>query len=166
MSIYKVVSESQIKRLRQLGYQIVPIAGTVLVPGAAEEWGATIPLDNIGAPVGFSVGDLPADPMPGNMAPLAVIAKGERIEVVAPPHISPETPAGPDPVSDSPETPEASHAPNLGDLEARHRGNGSYSVMRGDEELVEGLNRHDAGVFNATNADGKAAFLAARGVAL
>lgn len=166
MSIYKVVSESQIKRLRQLGYQIVPIAGTVLVPGAAEEWGAAIPLDSLGAPVGFSVGELPAGPMPGNMAPLAVIAKGERIEVVTLSHISPETPASPASVSDSPEAPEASPAPNLADLEARHRGNGSYSIMRGEEELVEGLSKHDSNVFNATSPEGRAAFLAARGVDL
>lgn len=45
-------------------------------------------------------------------------------------------------------------------LTAVHRGNGSYSVMRGDAELIEHLSSDEADAFNALDAAGRAAYLA------
>lgn len=44
-------------------------------------------------------------------------------------------------------------------LEAKHRGGGSYSIMRGDEEVVEKLSKADAEAFNAMSDDDKAAYV-------
>jgi hypothetical protein len=46
-------------------------------------------------------------------------------------------------------------------LEAKHRGGGSYSVMDGDKELVEKLDKDQADKFNALDDAGKAAFIEA-----
>ncbi|RAI34535.1 hypothetical protein [Rhodoplanes serenus] len=48
------------------------------------------------------------------------------------------------------------------ELHAVHRGRGSYSIMRGTEELVDGLTKADADQFNALPAEDKAAFVAAK----
>lgn len=48
------------------------------------------------------------------------------------------------------------------ELKAVHRGRGSYSIMRGSEELAEGLSKEDADAFNALTAEQKAAQLQAR----
>lgn len=47
-------------------------------------------------------------------------------------------------------------------LVAKHRGGGSYSVMDGDTEVVQGLDKDAAHAFNALDAQGKAAFVAER----
>ncbi|MCT7376808.1 hypothetical protein [Chelativorans salis] len=44
-------------------------------------------------------------------------------------------------------------------LKARHRGGGSYSIMRGEEELVEKLSKEDAETFNAMSDEDKAAYV-------
>ena len=44
-------------------------------------------------------------------------------------------------------------------LEARHRGRGSWSIMRGDEELKEGLSKDDAEAFNALSDEEKAEYV-------
>jgi hypothetical protein len=49
-----------------------------------------------------------------------------------------------------------------GDLVARHRGGGSYSVMSEDKELVEGLKKAEAHDFNSLDAAAKTAFVAER----
>lgn len=46
--------------------------------------------------------------------------------------------------------------------EARHKGRGSYSVMAGDAEVVEGLTKDEADSFNALDASAKADFVASR----
>lgn len=46
------------------------------------------------------------------------------------------------------------------ELVAVHRGRGSYSIMRGAEELADGLTKADADQFNALSAADKAAFVA------
>ncbi|MGQ4273402.1 hypothetical protein [Terrihabitans sp. B22-R8] len=45
-------------------------------------------------------------------------------------------------------------------LEAKHRGSGSYSIMRGDQEVVEKLTKDRADAFNKADAAGKQAILA------
>lgn len=45
-------------------------------------------------------------------------------------------------------------------LEAKHRGRGSYSVMDGDVEVMEGLTKADADAFNALSDDDKEAYVA------
>lgn len=45
-------------------------------------------------------------------------------------------------------------------LEAKHRGRGSYSVMDGDDEVMEGLTKADADAFNALSDDDKEAYVA------
>lgn len=45
-------------------------------------------------------------------------------------------------------------------LEAKHRGRGSYSVMDGDVEVMEGLAKADADAFNALSDDDKEAYVA------
>lgn len=153
MSMYKVVTESQIKRLRQLGYAIVPTSNyrytdpTDYTPenrAPLHDAGCTIPLDNLGAPV-------------------------EAVEVTFPAQGSQPAPAAPSPVHDSPEAPEARPEPPVGDgdasaaeLIARHRGRGSYSIMRGDEEVIEGLHKDEAARFNAMGPFAKAAYVAER----
>lgn len=47
-------------------------------------------------------------------------------------------------------------------LVAKHRGRGSYSVMDGEREVVQGLDKGLADAFNALDAEGKAAFVAER----
>lgn len=47
-------------------------------------------------------------------------------------------------------------------LKAVHRGGGSYSVMRGDAELVEHLTKADAETFNALDDAEKTAFVTDR----
>jgi hypothetical protein len=142
VSIYKVLSESQIKRLRQLGYVVVPV-GSYRFHDATDH-GALIDASDLGPAddVQFvTLGDArlvnTPCPIPLDSAPA--------------PQNGPQAGDGPATVSDSPEAPESSPAPNLGDLEARHRGNGSYSIMRGDEELVEGLDKGQAAAFNAAS---------------
>ena len=44
-------------------------------------------------------------------------------------------------------------------LEAKHRGRGSYSIMRGDDELVENLSKEDATTFNALSDEEKAEYV-------
>lgn len=44
-------------------------------------------------------------------------------------------------------------------LKAEHRGRGSYSIMRGEEEVKEGLNKADADAFNALSDDEKAEYV-------
>lgn len=46
--------------------------------------------------------------------------------------------------------------------EAVHRGNNSYSVMDGEEELVQGLTRAEAKTFNALPYNDKVAFISVR----
>lgn len=43
-----------------------------------------------------------------------------------------------------------------GELVAKHRGAGSYSVMRGDEEIVDKLAKDQAEQFNSLSAEDKA----------
>ena len=45
------------------------------------------------------------------------------------------------------------------DLQAIHRGRGSYSIMRGDTEVLDGLTKADAEAFNTLSAEDKAAFV-------
>lgn len=49
-----------------------------------------------------------------------------------------------------------------GGPKAVHRGARSWSVMDGDQELVEKLTKEEAASFNALEADAKAAFIADR----
>lgn len=49
-----------------------------------------------------------------------------------------------------------------GGLKAVHRGSGSYSVMDGDQELVEGLTKAEAKAFNALPDEEKLAFVESR----
>ena len=56
---------------------------------------------------------------------------------------------------DMPE-PEAAPATTT-DLVAKHRGGGSYSVMRGDDEVVDKLTKDQAEAFNALDAEAKEA---------
>ena len=53
----------------------------------------------------------------------------------------------------------ASVEPPADELIARHRGRGSYSIMRGDEELVQGLSKDEAAAFNDLSNDDKRAFV-------
>lgn len=50
-------------------------------------------------------------------------------------------------------------APETSDLKAVHRGGGSYSIMRGDEEVKEGLNKADAEAFNKLSAADQAEYV-------
>lgn len=45
-------------------------------------------------------------------------------------------------------------------LVAKHRGRGSYSIMRGDDEVAENLSKAEADDFNAMSDEDKAAFVA------
>jgi hypothetical protein len=45
-------------------------------------------------------------------------------------------------------------------LKAVHRGGGSFSIMRGDEEVAEKLTKADADAFNAMSDEDKAAYVA------
>jgi hypothetical protein len=45
-------------------------------------------------------------------------------------------------------------------LVAKHRGRGSYSIMRGDDEVAENLSKAEAEDFNAMSDEDKAAFVA------
>lgn len=54
----------------------------------------------------------------------------------------------------------ASSSASVGDLVAKHRGGGSYSIMRGDEEVKEGLSKADAEAFNGMSDEDKAAYVA------
>lgn len=47
------------------------------------------------------------------------------------------------------------------DLRAIHRGRGSFSIMRGDEEIIEGLKKDQAHEFNDMGPADKAAFIEA-----
>ena len=47
-----------------------------------------------------------------------------------------------------------------GELKAIHRGRGSFSIMRGDKEVKDGLSKADADAFNAMSDEDKAAFVA------
>lgn len=52
--------------------------------------------------------------------------------------------------------PEPTAAPEPAtELVAKHRGGGSYSVMRGDEEVVDKLTKEQAEAFNSLDAAGK-----------
>jgi hypothetical protein len=51
-------------------------------------------------------------------------------------------------------------APSSLALEAKHRGGGSYSIMRGDEELAEKLTKEQAEAFNKADAAAKETLLA------
>lgn len=44
-------------------------------------------------------------------------------------------------------------------LKAVHRGRGSFSIMRGDEEVKEGLSKDDADAFNEMSADDREAYV-------
>lgn len=46
-------------------------------------------------------------------------------------------------------------------LKAAHRGGGSYSIMRGDEEIVDKLSKEDADSFNAMSDEDKRAYVEA-----
>jgi len=46
------------------------------------------------------------------------------------------------------------------EIVAKHRGGGSYSIMRGDAELVEKLTRADAEAFNAMTVEEQDAYIA------
>jgi hypothetical protein len=45
---------------------------------------------------------------------------------------------------------------------AKHRGGGSYSVMEGSAEVIEGLSRSEAEEFNALSAAARAAYVGER----
>lgn len=62
----------------------------------------------------------------------------------------------------APEPPEPAEPAEPPELVARHRGAGSWSVMQGAAEIVEGLTRAEAESFNAGDAAARAAFVAAR----
>lgn len=47
----------------------------------------------------------------------------------------------------------------VSNLEAKHRGRGSYSIMRGDEEVKEGLTKEDADAFNSLSDADKAEYV-------
>lgn len=49
-----------------------------------------------------------------------------------------------------------------GELTAKHRGAGSYSILSDGEEVVEGLKKAEATAFNALDPAAKAAFVAER----
>ena len=53
----------------------------------------------------------------------------------------------------------AKEAQNTSGLEAKHRGAGSYSIMRGDEEVAEGLSKADADAFNGMSDADRAAYV-------
>jgi len=54
--------------------------------------------------------------------------------------------------------PEPTAAPEpANELVAKHRGAGSYSVMRGDDEVVDKLTKDQAEAFNALDAEAKEA---------
>lgn len=57
-------------------------------------------------------------------------------------------------VTEPPGEPEPEH-----DLLAVHRGRGSYSIMRGGEELLEGLTKAEADDFNALDPAARSAFV-------
>lgn len=50
--------------------------------------------------------------------------------------------------------------PPVQPLKAEHRGRGSYSIMRGDVEVREGLTKAQAEEFGALSDEGKEAFIA------
>jgi len=68
--------------------------------------------------------------------------------------------------TDAPKTSAPAPTPPLspgGDVfEAKHRGGGSYSIMRGDVEVVDRLSKTDAETFNAMSADEKADYVSDR----
>lgn len=49
----------------------------------------------------------------------------------------------------------------LSAYEARHRGGGSYSIMLGEQEVVEKLSKADAEAFNGMTAEDKKAYVEA-----
>lgn len=55
---------------------------------------------------------------------------------------------------------EAVETPQPAELVAVHRGGGSYSVMRGEEEVLQGLKKSEAAEFNAQPAADREALLA------
>lgn len=63
---------------------------------------------------------------------------------------------------EAPPAPPAAPAPDFA-YEAKHRGRGNYSIMRGDEEVREGLTKADAETFNGLSDDDKAAYVADEG---
>lgn len=67
----------------------------------------------------------------------------------------------PEPVNPAPAPAEPKTA-GIADLRAVHRGRGSFSVMAGDGELIEGLTKDEAKTFNALTDQAKADFVAAR----
>jgi hypothetical protein len=48
-------------------------------------------------------------------------------------------------------------------LVAKHRGGGSYSIMRGEEELRGGMSKEDANAFDKMSDEEKASYLASLG---
>ena len=49
-----------------------------------------------------------------------------------------------------------------GELSAKHRGAGSYSILSNGKEVVEGLTKKEATAFNALDPAAKVAFVAER----
>jgi hypothetical protein len=45
------------------------------------------------------------------------------------------------------------------ELLAKHKGRGVFSIVRGDEDIVEGLTKADADAFNALSDEDKAAYV-------
>jgi hypothetical protein len=48
------------------------------------------------------------------------------------------------------------------DLKAVHKGGGSFSILKGDEEVAKGLSKADADAFNELSAPDKAAYVTAK----
>ncbi len=65
----------------------------------------------------------------------------------------------PEPVKE-PEPAPVPHPVREGEYRAEHRGRGRYSIMRGEEEVRDGLSRDDADAFNALSDDEKTAYVA------
>lgn len=82
--------------------------------------------------------------------------------VVKPEKASAPAPANPDGDGGAQGSGDAPPPPNYASLVAAHRGRGSWSVMDGDTEVVQGLDKDLAAAFNALDAEGKAAFVAER----
>jgi hypothetical protein len=51
--------------------------------------------------------------------------------------------------------------PNDEKLEAKHRGGGRFSIMRGDAEIKDGLSKADADAFNGLSVEEKAEYVLA-----